>query len=107
MSAWIAQNLDCSEFGSCRIQIRDLSRRLDKRIYKTEIKFWAILGCQGCREKTLPTAISMQLFGVVFYCFEGQFLFYFFLEYPSIRTEKLHSIKAKKIFQNLESFILG
>ena len=24
---------------------------LDKRIYKTEMKFWAILGSRGCREK--------------------------------------------------------
>jgi hypothetical protein len=39
---------------------------LDKRIYKTEMKFWAVLGSWGCREKKIPTAISMQLFGVVF-----------------------------------------
>jgi hypothetical protein len=24
---------------------------LDKRIYKTEMKFWAVLGSKGCREK--------------------------------------------------------
>ena len=30
------------------------------------MKFWAVLGSRGCREKKLPTAISMQLFGVVF-----------------------------------------
>jgi hypothetical protein len=45
---------------------------LYKRIYKTEIKFWAVLGSRGCREKKLPTAISMQLFGVVFSTFLGQ-----------------------------------
>jgi hypothetical protein len=24
---------------------------MDKRIYKTEMKFWAVLGSRGCREK--------------------------------------------------------
>ena len=36
------------------------------------MKFWAVLGSQGCREKKLPTAISMQLFWVVFSTFCGQ-----------------------------------
>ena len=36
------------------------------------MKFWAVLGRQGCREKKLPTAMSMQLFGVVFSTFCGQ-----------------------------------
>ena len=48
---------------------RSYQRWLDKRINKTEMKFWAVLGSQGCREKKLPTAISMQLFGVVFSTF--------------------------------------
>ena len=30
---------------------RSYTRWLHKRIYKTEIKFWAVLDCQGCREK--------------------------------------------------------
>ena len=55
---WIARYV-CSQ-GSYQ-------RWLDKMICKTEIKFWAILGSQGFREKNnLPTAISMQLFGVFF-----------------------------------------
>ena len=37
-----------------------------------EMKFWAVLGRRGCREKKLPTAMSMQLFGVVFSTFCGQ-----------------------------------
>jgi hypothetical protein len=37
-----------------------------------EMKFLAILGSWCCREKNLPTAISMQLFGVVFTMFCGQ-----------------------------------
>jgi hypothetical protein len=45
---------------------------LDKRIYQTEMKFWAVLGSRGCREKKLPTAISRQLFGVVFSTYCGQ-----------------------------------
>jgi hypothetical protein len=36
------------------------------------MKFWAVLGSRGCREKNLPTAISMQLFEVVFSTFCGQ-----------------------------------
>jgi hypothetical protein len=36
------------------------------------MKFWAVLGSLGCREKKLPTAISMQLFEVVFSSFGGQ-----------------------------------
>ena len=30
---------------------RPLQRRLDRRMYKTEMKFWAVLGSRGCREK--------------------------------------------------------
>ena len=36
------------------------------------MKFWAVLGRRGCREKNLPTAISMQLLGEVFSTFCGQ-----------------------------------
>jgi hypothetical protein len=57
--------------ADCQNQ-RSYQRWLDKRIYKTEMKFWAVLGSRGCREKNLPTAISMQFFGVVFSTFCGQ-----------------------------------
>ena len=57
---------------SLLVDQRFYQRWLDKRIYKTEMKFWAVLGSRGCREKNLPTAISMQLFGVVFSTFCGQ-----------------------------------
>ena len=43
---------------------RSYQRWLDKRIYKTELKFWAVRGCR--EKKKLPTAISKQLFDVVF-----------------------------------------
>jgi hypothetical protein len=44
------------------------------------MKFWAVLGSWCCREKKLPTAISMQLFGVVFSTFSGQKKnYYYFL----------------------------
>ena len=36
------------------------------------MKFWAVLGSQRCREKRLPAAIGMQLFGVVFSTFCDQ-----------------------------------
>ena len=44
------------------IDIREppqIMHRFDRRIYKMDMKFWAVLGRRGCREKTLPTAISM------------------------------------------------
>ena len=54
---------------------RSYHRWLDKRIYKTEMKFWAV----GAAEKEkLPIAISMQLFGVVFSTFCGQNFFFKF-----------------------------
>ena len=34
---------------------RPQQRRLYKRIYKTEMKFWTVLGSQGCREKNKQT----------------------------------------------------
>ena len=33
---------------------RSYTRWLYKRIYKTEMKFWAVLGSRGCREKKPP-----------------------------------------------------
>ena len=53
---------------------RFYERWLNKRIYKTEMKCWAVLGraVGAAEKKTLPTAISMQLFGVVFSTFCGQ-----------------------------------
>jgi hypothetical protein len=45
---------------------------LYKRIYKMETKFWAVLDSRACREKNFPTAISKQLFQVVFSTFCGQ-----------------------------------
>ena len=67
---------------------RSYQRWLNKKDYKTEMKFWAVLGSQGCREKKLPTAISMQLFGVGF-----------FFKYCSVCTKKLHNIKLRKILK--------
>ena len=53
---------------------RSYTRWMDRKIYKTEMKFWAVLGQSGLqRKKTLPTAIIMQLFfGVVFSTFCAQ-----------------------------------
>ena len=63
------------------------------------MKFWAVLGSQGCREKKhLTTAISMQLFGVVFSTFCGQKKhFKNFKKYFSIGTKKLHNLKLGNI----------
>ena len=35
-------------------------RWLYKIIYKTEMKFWAVLGSRGCRKQQLPTAPRVQ-----------------------------------------------
>ena len=53
---------------------RDLSR--DDWIYKMEKKFRAVFGSQGSTEKKYPTAISKQLFEVVFstFCEQKTFL---------------------------------
>ena len=48
---------------------RYYQRWLDKRIYKTEMKFWA--------------AISMQLFGMFLLCFQGQKIILIFVEIRS------------------------
>ena len=66
------------------------------------MKFWAVLGSRGCKEKKLPTAISMQLF------VSKKKIIKIIKNYFSIRTEKLHSIKTKKILKNFgRYFILG
>ncbi len=74
------------------------------------MKFCVVLGSGGCREKNLPTTTSRQLFGVVFSTFCGQKnnLDFFSKKYFNIRTEKLHSIKAKKKKRKIRKyFILG
>ena len=71
-------NLLTSKTFVCN-KIRDPTRDgWIKEFIKKEMKFWAVLGSWGCREKNLPTAISMQLFGVVFPTFCGQNFFSFF-----------------------------
>ena len=64
------------------------------------MKFWAVLGRRGCREKKLPTAMSMQLFGVVFSTFCGQKELKIFKKYLSIRIEKLLNTKLRKLSKN-------
>jgi hypothetical protein len=44
-------------------------RWLDKRIYKTEMKFWAVLGSQGCREKKPPNCHKYATFWGGFFYF--------------------------------------
>jgi hypothetical protein len=62
------------------------------------MKFWAVLGSRGCREKNLPTAISMQPFEVVFSTFCGQkTIFELKKKYFSIRINKLHNKKLSNI----------
>ena len=53
------------------------------------MKFCDVLGSQDCREKQLPTAISKQLFEVVFSTFCGQKNFFFQYILFSIRTKKI------------------
>jgi hypothetical protein len=56
------------------------------------MKFWAVLGSWGCREKNLPTAISMQLFEVVLSTFCGQKTFLIF--FKDILASALKSYKV-------------
>jgi hypothetical protein len=42
---------------------------LDKIKFKTEMKFWAVLGSQGCREKKTPTCHKYATFWDGFFNF--------------------------------------
>jgi hypothetical protein len=80
---------------------------LDKRIYKTEMKFWAVLGSRGCREKKTPNCHKYATFrGGFFQFLWAKKKFEFFKKYFSIRTEKLHSIKAKKILKCFGKYLI-
>ena len=68
------------------------------------MKFWAVLGSRCCRGKKLPTAMSMQFFGWFFQLFVGKKKFKIFKKYCSIRTETLHSIKAKEISKHFGKY---
>ena len=81
-------------------------------IYKTEMKLWAVLGCfgqSGLERKKTPNCHKYATFWSVFFNFLwAKKKFKFSKKHFSTCTEKLHSIKAKKIFQNLgKYFILG
>ena len=79
---------------------RSYQRWLDKVIYKTEMKFWAVLGSQGCREKNTPNCYKYATFWGGFFIFLwAKKSLEFKKKYFSIRTEKLHSIKTKKILK--------
>jgi hypothetical protein len=50
----------------------------------------------------------MQLFRVVFLCFQGQtIIFKFFQKDPSVRTEKLHNIKLRKYKKDYKKIIMN
>jgi hypothetical protein len=52
---------------------------LDKRIFKTKMKFWAVLGSHGCREKKPPYCHNYATFwGGFFNVSWAIFYFYFF-----------------------------
>ena len=57
------------------------------------MKFWAV---EAAEKKNLPTAISKQLFEVLFSTFCGQKKnLKFFKLHFCVRTEKLHNIELK------------
>ena len=75
---------------------RSYTRWLYKRIYKPEMKFWAVLGCWGCREKKTPNCHRY----ATFWCGFFNFLwanFYFLWKCFCARTEKLHNMKLCNI----------
>ena len=76
---------------------------MDGRIYKPEMKFWAVLGSWGSREKKFPTAISMQ---VVFSTFCGQKIIFQFFKDILVSTLKSYIILSyvtyKKILKEID-----
>ena len=48
---------------------RSYQRWLEKTIYKMEMKFWAVLGRRGCREKNPPNCHKYATFWGVFFNF--------------------------------------
>ena len=55
---------------------RSYQRWLDKRIYITDVKFWAVLGSQGCRVKKNPNChkYAIVLGGVFNFLWEKEYL---------------------------------
>jgi hypothetical protein len=73
-----AETLECKQ--------RSYQRWLDKRIYKTEMKFWAVLGSRGCREKNChKQATFLGVFST--FCGQKENL-NLFLKYCNVRTKK-------------------
>ena len=62
------------------------------------MKVRAVLGSWGCIEKKLPTAISMQSFGVmlILMFLRSKITWNFFWKYPSVHTKKLRGIQMSK-----------
>jgi hypothetical protein len=55
MPAGVIQKLRVQEEGvGFRESQRSFKRWLNKRIYKKEMKFWAVLGSRDCRVKKTP-----------------------------------------------------
>jgi hypothetical protein len=73
------------------------------------MNFWAVLGSRGCREKKPPNCHKYASFWGGFFNFLwAKKNLDFFEKYFSIRTEKLHSIKPKKILKKIVKYsILG
>ena len=65
--------------------------------YGTEIEIWAGFGPVGNTEKKIGADYE-QLLRAVFSCFHGQKIgFKLFFKYPSVRSEKLHKMKVRKL----------
>ena len=67
----------------------------DKRIDKTDIQFWAVL---GCREKKTQNRHNHAT------CFFFNFM-WAKEKYCRVCTKNLHSIKAKKFFKNMGKYL--
>ena len=76
----------------------------DIHIYNMKNQFWAGLGSRAALVKKMFGADYEQLLWPVFLCFHLQKInLKFFWKYCSVCTEKLHSIKVKKVKKSLES----
>ena len=88
---------------SQRFNSKLLNDSIDLSIMCNVPVHWAVLGSRGCREKNLPTAISVQLFGVVFSSFRCQENILKFKKNKKHFNKKLHNIQLSNMIGDLEN----
>ena len=78
-----------------------------KRIYETDLKFWAVVGSQGCREKKTPHCHKYATFWGGFLMFSrSKNIPIYFLNTLASAIKKLHNIDPRKILKNIYKRII-